>query len=86
MLTVITLKEIRESDLDSIITAQDISPLVADAIFRDMDNHRDACYFCEAKPSTRRYLYAYFISAQSRVEVCCTKCTGQLDQLVNEKG
>lgn len=75
---VITLKEIRESNLDEVITAKDISPLAADAIFREVETPKMRCYFCWTKLSTRRRLYAYFIQDPYVVEVCCTKCKDQL--------
>ena len=75
---IITLKEIRGSDLDSVVTSRDISPLAADAIFREIEKPRTTCHFCQAKPSSRRRLYAYFIKDPYLVEVCCTKCQNQL--------
>ncbi len=81
---VVTLKEVRESNLDEVITARDISPLVADAIFREVETPKMSCYFCRTKPNTRRRLYAYFIQDPYIVEVCCTKCNDQLITLISE--
>ncbi len=83
---IVTLNEIRKLDLDTVITKRNISPLAADAIFREVEAPKLVCYFCRAKPGSRRRLYAYFFRNSYLVEVCCTKCINQLNRLANKKG
>lgn len=86
MIEIITMKQVRASNLDVIITDRDISPLNADAIFRDLERPQLSCFFCNKGPSSRRYIHAYFILEQSThlVDLCCTRCVNSLDRLVAE--